>query len=450
MIRRIAVDLTPMLPGGANGGAKQITLNLVERMSRLAPEIEFVLLTASDAHAELAAFDATNVSRVCVLNRAPSPQSAAAAGASTSSASAASTATAGSATAGTRASASWRSRARRALAPVLPPRAMQWLDHAYVAAVNRRGRPSRVVSQLGGDLLLCPFTAPYYHDPAVPTIAIVMQLVFDAYPQFFDAEQRFFRHRDLMWATRVSSSLACLSDYVRDRVIEFGHLPSGRAMTIRPRTYRRLPDLTPTEAARIIAPLGLESENFLVYPANFWPHKNHALLVTAFAMYCAAHPESRLKLVCPGQPDPTRASLREATATMGVAERVLFPGYASEAEMAALYRASAGLIFPSLYEGFGLPLLEAMALGVPVLASNTTCIPEVAGDGALYLDPRMPRDLVSAIERLTTEPNLRQQLIAAGLAQAASLGDPDDEAREYLDLFQAVVGRTRHRHAKVA
>jgi glycosyltransferase involved in cell wall biosynthesis len=327
---------------------------------------------------------------------------------------------------------------------------MQWLDHAYVAAVNRRGRPTRVVSALGGDLLLCPFTAPYYHDPGVPTIAIVMQLVFDAYPQFFDAEQRFFRHRDLMWATRVSTTLACLSDYVRDRVLEFGQLSSERAVTIRPRTYRRLPHLSRTEAARSIAPLGLEIDDFLVYPANFWPHKNHALLVTAFAMYCAAHPESRLKLVCPGQPDATRSSLRDAAATMGLSDRILFPGYASEAGMAALYQASVGLIFPSLYEGFGLPLVEAMALSVPVLASNTTCIPEVAADAALYFDPRMPRELVHAIERITTEPELRQRLIAAGLDRAASLGDPDDEAREYLELFHAVVGRSGHKRAKVA
>jgi glycosyltransferase involved in cell wall biosynthesis len=428
MMRRVAIDLTPLLPDGTNGGAKQITLNLIERMSRLAPEIDFVLLTSSDGHGELAALDGANVSRVCVLDRSPRP----APGAVSS------------------ASPSWRSRARRALVPVLPPRAMRWIDHAYVAAINRRGRPTRVVSQFGGDLLLCPFTAPYYHDPAVPTIPIVMQLVFDMYPQFYDAEQRFFRHRDLMWATRVATKVACLSDYVRDSVLQFGRLSGDRAVTIRPRTYRRLPDLSPDDAARIVAPLGLEPGGFLVYPANFWPHKNHALLVTAFAMYCAAHPDSRLKLVCPGQPDPSRATLMAATGRMGMSERILYPGYASETEMAALYRASVGLVFPSLYEGFGLPLLEAMALGVPVLASDTTCIPEVAGDAALYFDPRVPRAIVSAIERLCTEDELRRRLITAGSARAASLGDPDDEAREYLDLFQAVVDRAGRERSKVA
>jgi glycosyltransferase involved in cell wall biosynthesis len=126
------------------------------------------------------------------------------------------------------------------------------------------------------------------------------------------------------------------------------------------------------------------------------------------------------------------------------------PGYASELEMAALYRASQGLIFPSLYEGFGLPLLEAMALGVPVLASNTTCIPEVAGDAALYFDPRVPRDVAGAIERLVNEPELGRRLVAAGAARVASLGDPDDEAREYLDLFGAVVDGARSKRSKVA
>jgi glycosyltransferase involved in cell wall biosynthesis len=426
MIRRVVVDLTPLLPDGTNGGAKQITLNLVERMSRLAPEIKFVLLTSSAGHDDLAALDSANVSRLCVLDQSPRPAAAVSSP-----------------------PPSWRSRARRALAPVLPPRAMQWIDHAYVRAMNRRVRPTRVVSELGGDLLLCPFTAPYYHDPAVPTIAVVMQLIFDAYPQFFDAEQRFFRHRDLTWATRVST-LACLSDFVRDRVLGFGRLSSERAVTIRPRTYRRLPDLSPAEAAGIIAPLRLESGSFLVYPANFWPHKNHALLLTAFGMYCAAHPDSRLKLVCPGQPDANRAALRVATDRMGLGDRVLFPGYASENEMAALYRASLGLVFPSLYEGFGLPLLEAMALGVPVLASDTTCIPEVAGDAALYFDPRVPRAIVGAIERLCTEPELGRRLVAAGRVRAASLGDPDDEASEYLDLFHTVVDGAQRKHPKVA
>jgi glycosyltransferase involved in cell wall biosynthesis len=135
---------------------------------------------------------------------------------------------------------------------------------------------------------------------------------------------------------------------------------------------------------------------------------------------------------------------------MGLGDRVLFPGYASETEMAALYRASLGLLFPSLYEGFGLPLLEAMALGVPVLASDTTCIPEVAGDAALYFDPRVPRAIVSAIERLCTDPELGQRLVAAGRARAASLGDPDDEASEYLDLFHTVVGGAQRKHPKVA
>jgi glycosyltransferase involved in cell wall biosynthesis len=430
MIRRVVVDLTPLLPDGTNGGAKQIALNFIQRMSRLAPEIEFVLLTSSDGHDQLAVLDCANVSRRCVLNRSPVPPARPAAPAV--------------------GSPSWRSRARRALAPILPPRAMQWIDHAYVAAMNRRGRPTRVVSELGGDLLLCPFTAPYYHDPAVPTIPVVMQLVFDAYPQFFDAEQRFFRHRDLTWATRVATKLACLSDYVSNSVREFGRLSSERAVTIRPRTYRRLPDPSLAEAKRIVAPLGLEVGGFLVYPANFWPHKNHALLVTAFAMYSAAHADSHLKLVCPGQPDAARTALRDATTRMGIGDRVIFPGYASESEMAALYRASLGLVFPSLYEGFGLPLLEAMALGVPVLASNTTCIPEVAGDAALYFDPRVPRAIVSAIERLSSEPELRQRMVAAGSARATSLGDPDDEAREYLDLFHAVVEGARRKHSRAA
>jgi hypothetical protein len=128
---------------------------------------------------------------------------------------------------------------------------------------------------------------------------------------------------------------------------------------------------------------------------------------------------------------------------MGLADRVLFPGFQDEACFAALITHARALIFPSLFEGFGIPVLEAMASGVPVLSANTTSLPEVAGDAALMFDPRRPRQIVSAIETIESDPTLAGRLAAAGRSRAASLGTAAGMAAGYLEIFAETLAERR-------
>src|SRR5205814_2082141 len=135
----------------------------------------------------------------------------------------------------------------------------------------------------------------------------------------------------------------------------------------------------------VFTPSGPPRGDYLLYPARPWPHKNHARLFEAFALLRREHPE--LRLVLTGEGD--YGALPE-----GVDAR----GRVTTAELVALYQRAAALVFPSLYEGFGMPVIEAMACGCPVACANTTSLPEVAGDAARLFDPLDAEDIARAVD----------------------------------------------------
>jgi glycosyltransferase involved in cell wall biosynthesis len=174
---------------------------------------------------------------------------------------------------------------------------------------------------------------------------------------------------------------------------------------------------------------------YVLYPANFWPHKNHRTLFEALRRHRARRPGSRLRLVCTGAPGPAMRALQAAAEP----EQVIFAGYVAPAQLEALFRSCLGVVVPSLYEGFGMPVLEGMAHEKPVLCSNVTSLPEVAGDAAVYFDPLDAEQIASALGRLEDEPVAMAELAARGRARAACFGTARDLAARYLDVFDAVL-----------
>ncbi len=406
-LRCVVVDLTPVVPGGENGGAKVMALELVRHLARMAPECQFILLTSESSHEELAALDAANVKRLCV-HRPGGVLSAA---------------------------DNFAVRLRRILGRVLSVRRLNQLAGLYREATGQAVVGSDLVRRLKADLLFCPFTAPYYFDPAVPTVSVIHDLQHRAYHQFFSELQVYERDRAFEQACRLSSRVVCVSDHVRQTVLDSGAVPAERLETVHNQLGQRLPQVTPESSARVLQALGLEPERFLLYPANFWPHKNHEMLLTAFGMYRSSHPDSDLKLVLTGAPGARQGFLMDAAARMGMNGSVVFPGYVPDADFSALMRGSMALIFPSLFEGFGMPLLEAMAAGRPLLVSNATSLPEVTGDAALLFDPRKAAEIVDAIARIAGDPGLRAELGAASARRLETFGGAREMSARYLKIF---------------
>jgi glycosyltransferase involved in cell wall biosynthesis len=169
-------------------------------------------------------------------------------------------------------------------------------------------------------------------------------------------------------------------------------------------------------AERVRARFGLGERTVLLGLSAKRPHKNLLALIGALARIPL---ERRPVLVLPGYPTAHEGDLRERARSVGVENDVRFPAWISAEELEGLWAVARAFVFPSLYEGFGLPVLEAMARGVPVACSNASSLPEVAGDDALMFDPRSEAQIADAIERMMSDEELLASLRERGLTRAA-------------------------------
>ncbi|MEK7539879.1 MAG: glycosyltransferase family 1 protein, partial [Patescibacteria group bacterium] len=156
--------------------------------------------------------------------------------------------------------------------------------------------------------------------------------------------------------------------------------------------------------------------DFVLYVGNAYPHKNLEVLLDVAAELKKNH--SPLSIVLVGRPDYFYDRLQEEAQRRQVADRVIFPGFVSDADLSCLYSRAVCYVFPSKYEGFGLPPLEAMLYDTPVVAARTSCIPEVLGEAALYFESGDVSGIIANIEQVRTDPQMRARLAQAGRNQA--------------------------------
>jgi glycosyltransferase involved in cell wall biosynthesis len=211
-------------------------------------------------------------------------------------------------------------------------------------------------------------------------------------PQLFSRGERAFRSLAYHRSARSARLVIVPSAFVRDRAVELLSLDADRVRVIHHGIDHER-----------FSPGGEPREPFLLYPARPWPHKNHTRLYEAFSRVRRERPELRLVLTGGGHGDE-------------FPEGVEARGNVSLDELVSLYRRASAVVFPSLYEGFGLPPLEAMACGCPVACSVAASLPEVCGEAARYFPPEDPVEMAAAIEDVLAD---REAWSAKGIAQAA-------------------------------
>ena len=264
------------------------------------------------------------------------------------------------------------------------------------------------------DVLHHPVTVPIPRLQGVPTVTTVYDVQHHELPQFFSRAERAFRRWAYDGAARAADVVITTSEYSRERLVELAGVAPERVEAVamgidHDRFKPQRGGADESLARRLELP-----ERYVVYPANLWPHKNHARLIDALG----AARDRELELVLTGRDYGRGGELRERARRAGVEGRVRHLGYLRPDEMPALLRGATAMVFPSLYEGFGSPPLEAMACGCPVASSTAASLAEAVGDAAHVLDPRSVESIADAINRVTGDAALRATLRAAGLEAA--------------------------------
>lgn len=228
---------------------------------------------------------------------------------------------------------------------------------------------------------------------------------------------------------RTADRILVPSEFTRGDVMDYLGLPSERIMVI---PYAS--DLTVAEAELHRHRSVAVPRPYLLHSGGHDPIKNIPVILEALR-------ELDLSLVVAGEHGPNTEALRERARSLGVDGRVIFPGYLPREDLIALYCGATAVVYPSLNEGFGLPVLEAMICGAPVVTARSGSIPEVGGEACLYVDPNDAKAIAAAVERLLTEPTLAQELIDQGRHQAARFSWVET-ARRTLAVFRDLAGHS--------
>lgn len=257
------------------------------------------------------------------------------------------------------------------------------------------------------------FNAPvFYNQPFVVTIH-------DLTLSFFPGKKmnHFFQRMAYHWVihnvTKKAKQIIAVSQHTKKDLIEHLHVPEDKVRVIYNGVTAKFGGTEPTKRPELMKKLGL-TKPFFLYTGVWRDHKNIVGLIKAFAKF-NENVGGQYHLVVTGPHNPAYHEVPDTVKELGLEEDVHLVGLVSEEDIYALYLNAQAYVFPSFYEGFGLPPLEAMQCGTPVVASNVSAIPEVCGkENALYFDPHNIDDMAARMKQLTTDPALRQRLVDKG------------------------------------
>jgi glycosyltransferase involved in cell wall biosynthesis len=265
------------------------------------------------------------------------------------------------------------------------------------------------------DVLFVPsHVLPLVHPPC--SVVTVHDLGYHYYPEAHTLSQNVYLRWSTRYNARASSRVLADSAATRRDLLRYYRIPEEKVIVVYP---GRDEDLSPVTDPAVLAGVrtchGL-SARYLLYVGTLQPRKNLARLIQAFAALLQ-QPNPDLQLVITGQKGWLYHEILDQVRKLGLKDRVVLTGYVPKADLQALLSGALAFVFPSLHEGFGFPVLEAMACGTPVVCSNASSLPEVAGDAALLVNPLDTEALTEALARIVTDAGLRSELVRRGFRQ---------------------------------
>jgi glycosyltransferase involved in cell wall biosynthesis len=290
------------------------------------------------------------------------------------------------------------------------------------------------------DLLHVQYTAPLACP--VPVVVSVHDVSFLEHPEYFSRARAWQLQLTVRQTVRRAAKILTCTEFSRTSILRaYGELDEDRVVAVPLAAATCFRPIARDAAAAAVRERFRISAPFLLSVGDLQPRKNHPGLIRAFGELVRTCPQFPHTLVLAGKDTWYAERVREAARASGVAERIRFLGFVSDEDLLQLYNACDLFVFPTFYEGFGLPVLEAMACGRAVTCSNTSALPEVVDGAAIVFDPYSTGEMVRAMADVLRSPELRARMERLGLQRAAHFSW-QKTAEKTLEVFSEVAGRS--------
>lgn len=285
------------------------------------------------------------------------------------------------------------------------------------------------------------FNVPFfYNDPFVVTIHDLIISRFPTErattlgPWLYKIKQLAY-HRVIKHAAYAAKRIITVSDYSKRDIVDYFNLPEQKiAVTYEATDLQEVKEVPVAEKIKILQHYGIDAP-FILYVGNAYPHKNLEILMKVIKVL-KKKKQLDWKLVLVGKKDYFYQRLEQLAWAMDIEKEAIFAGFVPDHDLPALYQEALAYIFPSRYEGFGLPPLEAMSHGTPVLSSQQACLPEILGEAALYFDYQDVYGIIKQLEKITkNQNNIRRDLITKGLKKVREYSW-EKMARQTLRIYE--------------
>jgi len=298
----------------------------------------------------------------------------------------------------------------------------------------------REMRGLGFDFIHHPFTVLTPLNTGIPALLTFWDMQHEFFPEFFGRVDIQRRRRTYQASANEAERIIVSARFTRDCLVERYGVAAEKIDVIHTGygpQYRVLDDPAALEGFRQKYSL---QRPFLYYPAATWPHKNHKNLLAALKILVEGH-QFDGELILSGIAMQSHGEIISEIDRLGLAGRVRVLGYLPADELPYLYNLARMLVFPSLFEGFGIPLVEAMACGCPVVCANATSLPEVAGDAGVLFNPHAPEDIAEKVRQVWDNNAVRDEMKRRGI-ERARLFTWDETIRRTMQVY-GEMGRNR-------
>ena len=325
----------------------------------------------------------------------------------------------------------------------LPPKRDGW-DYQIVG-------PGRLWTQIGLPLNLYlhkprpdVFFTPTHYAPRfspVPTVVSVMDLSYLHYPKLFKQSDLYQLRNWTAYSVKQARKVFTISRASKNDIIKYYQIKPERIVV----TYPGYKFKNTMQSSKLLTEKYGIKGSYILFVGTVQPRKNLVRLIEAFSRIkrdSSSSAEGDIQLVIVGKKGWLYEEIYEAPKKFGVEDKIKFLNYVPDEDLPVLYKNAHVFVLPSLYEGFGLPVLEAMAQGCPVVISNTSSLPEVGGDAAVYIDPENVESIVEGIEKVLGDTKYRQSLIKKGREQVKKFSW-EKTARETLKVLEEVAKEGR-------